>query len=150
MPYIINELTNAIKPEKNKTCIFEGNHTYYYKNSPFEIVDRACCYNGSSLVGRQKGTSYLLGSHYKPPIIISEKEKLILIPTHSVRNVACAWVMLNNIVSYKPLTANSVQVEFKNGKKVNLNINYSKFDKQVLRATRLESIINGRNNKKHL
>lgn len=149
MPYIINELTNAIIADKNKTRILEGKHNYYLKESTPNVVDKACCYNGANLEGRQKGTSYLLGSKYKPPIIVNETLNLILIPTHSIRNKACSWVMLNNIINYKAVD-NMVIVEFKNGEKISLNITYSKFDKQVMRATRLESILRGRNSKKHL
>lgn len=37
-----------------------------------------------------------------------------------------------------------IVVEFKNGSRVVLNISYGKLDNQVMRATRLESVLRGR------
>ena len=44
----------------------------------------------------------------------------------------------------------NVTIIFKNGQKLNLNVCYANFDKQVLRATRLESSLRGRKHKKYL
>ena len=146
MPYIINEKTLALIPYKNNTKILEHNNSFLLNENSSKIVAANCFYYGSSLEGRQKGSSYLIGTNYKPPIIINDKLNIILIPTHSIRNKECIWVNLNNILNYYQTTNNKVMIEFKNHKKVSFSI----FDKQVLRATRLESVLRGRNNKKYL
>lgn len=146
MSYKINKKTLAILPDKNRVKVYEGNHNFNYKETVLELIDRNCCSNGSNLFGRQKGASYLLGSSYKPPIIINEINSLILVPTHSIRNKDCSWVMLHNLLNYKEINNNKTLVEFKNGKKLILNCSFNKFDRQIIRATRLESILRGRNN----
>lgn len=150
MSYIITEATLALIPKNNRTRVFELEHTLVLNEETPDVVDRNCCINGSTLAGRQRGSAYLIGSNYKPPIVIDELKKLILIPTHSVRNTKCSWLMLNNILNYTRTENNTVNVEFINHKKITINISFSKFDKQVLRATRLESSLRGRNSKKYL
>lgn len=150
MPYIIKENTLALVPTNQKTKVIESETSLLLEEEPSEIVANNCYLNGSTLEGRQKGSSYLIGTYYKPPIIINDKENLIFIPTHSVRNKDCIWISLNNILNYYQTENSSVILEFKNHKKITLNISYSKFDKQVLRATRLESALRGRNNQKYL
>lgn len=128
----------------------ENENIYFIRHLPIEIVNQNCCYYGSTLDGRQRGTSFILGSSHKPPIIMDDVLNLILIPTHSSRNKSCTWIVLNNILNYRPVVNNKTLIEFKNGRKLIINCTYTIFDKQVMRATRLESIIRGRNNKKHL
>lgn len=150
MQYLINEQTLCLLPYKGNTQVIEMKHRFTIKRSPSSIVDICCCHYGSNLEGRQKGSSYLLGTSYKTPIIIDETKKIILIPTHSIRNNSCSWFLLNNILNYYEIEKNQTEIVFINGKKITISYSYSKFDKQVIRATRLESILNGRNNKKHL
>lgn len=151
MPYIIKENTLALIPQAEKTKVIEKTTSIILEGEqPSQIVSDNCFLYGSSLEGRQKGSSYLIGTSYKPPIIINDKTNLILIPTHSVRNKDCIWVTLKNILNYYQTEDGSVILEFTNHKKIVLNISYTKFDKQVLRATRLESTLRGRNKQKHL
>ena len=150
MPYIITKKTYALIPVGTKTRVIEDSKVYLVNEEISTLVARNCFHYGSSLMGRQKGSSYLLKTTYKPPIIMNEKELLILIPTHSIRNKKCCWITLNSILSYYPAPYNLVFLEFKNNNKMKLPISYSIFDRQVLKATRLESILRGRNNQKYL
>jgi len=92
----------------------------------------------------------LLFSSYKPPIIINDSLNIILIPTHSIRNKDCHWINLITMLHYSPTNDNKVLIEFINNHKLIINISYNIFDKQVLRATRLESTIKGRIYQKYL
>jgi len=150
MPYIITEEIYALIPIGKKTKIIEKDRITIINETPAEVVSINCIINGSTLEGRQKGSSFLIGTNYKPPIIINDRKNIILIPTHSIRNSECIWVNLNSILSYDKNNDNTTILEFKNKKKLNLKVSYSIFDKQVLRATRLESSLRGRNNQKYL
>ena len=150
MPYLIKENTYALIPNERKTKVIEKESSILINETPVEVVSKNCIINGSSLEGRQRGSSYLIGTNHKPPIIVNDFKNIILIPTHSIRNKDCIWVNLNKILNYYPTDNNKIILEFKNNKKIVLNISFSKFDKQVLRATRLESVLRGRNNKKYL
>lgn len=150
MSYIISSATLAIIPHGKKTKIIEEKHNIISNEITAEIVERNCYLNGSTLEGRIKGSSYLLGSNYKPPIIINDSLNIILIPTHSIRNQNCNWINLINMLHYSPTKDNKVLIEFINNKKIIIDVSYNIFDKQVLRATRLESALKGRNYQKYL
>lgn len=149
MSYIITDKTLAIIPFEGKAQILEINDTKVIKDNVINIISYNCRLNGSTLEGRQKACSYLIGIFYKPPIILDEIKNIILIPTHSSKNKDCAWIILNNIIKYYALD-NKAQIVFKNHKTYKLNVSYNQFDRQVMRATRLESFLRGRNNQKYL
>ncbi len=149
MPYRITLKTNALLVNQKGTRIIEENRIFMTSEPLINIISDNCFNYGSSFEGRQKGSTYLLGTSYKPPIILNEVDDLILIPTHSVRNKSCAWIILNNILNYSP-NGKKTTIEFKNNNKIDVNVSYNVFDKQVLKATRLESILRGRNNQKYL
>ncbi len=149
LTYIINEKTLAIMREKKESRIIEDHNCFLVPEDPVDIINMNCQLNGSSLEGCQNGSSYLIGTSYKPPIVINNVKNLILIPTHSHRNKKCCWIILHNLANYYPYDS-EVIVEFQNQLKMLVNISYTIFDKQVLRAIRLESTIRKRNNKKHL
>lgn len=150
MSYIISNETLAIIPQGKKTKIIEGKHTKISNEITADIIEKNCYYNGSTLDGRIKGSSYLLGSNYKPPIVINDSLNIILVPTHSIRNSNCNWINLTTILHYTPISKNKVQIEFRNNRKIVVEVSYNIFDKQVLRATRLESALKGRNYQKYL
>jgi len=150
MPYIIRENTFALIPNGKKTKIIEQERNQLINEGTPEIVSKNCYRNGSTLEGRQKGSSFLIGTRCKPPIVLNEMASIILIPTHSNRNEKCNWISLTSILHYYPTTSNKVLIEFINHKKMIINVSYSIFDKQVLRATRLESALKGRNYQKNL
>ncbi len=150
MPYIITEKTNILIPKKSMTEVIETEKTFIIEEETLDVIMHNCFLNGSSLEGRQHGSAYLLGSSYKPPIILSELDNLIFVPTHSMRNLKCCWINLANILKYYPSSPEKVIIEFKDFQKIELNISYYILDKQILRATRLESTLRGRNLKKQL
>lgn len=144
MSYIISKATLAIIPHGKKTKIIEEKHIRVIDEITAAVIERNCYLNGSTLDGRIKGSSYLLGTNYKPPIIINDSLNIILIPTHSIRNSKCNWVNLTTILHYTPTNDNKVLIEFVNNHKIIVDVSYNIFDKQVLRATRLESALKGR------
>ena len=150
MPYIINEKTFALINKAKETKILEEKGEIIAAEAVNKILEYNCNINGSTFEGRRKASSYLIGASYKPPIIIDEVKEIILIPTHSNKNPNCSWISLQNIQKYNINPQHHVTIIFKNGQKLNLNISYANFDKQVLRATRLESSLRGRKRKKHL
>ena len=150
MPYIINEKTLALLPDGKNTKILEYAREKIIEETTSKIIEYNCNLNGSTFDGRRKGSSYLIGASYKPPIIIDEVKRIILIPTHSSKNPNCSWLLLENILKYNLNNQKAVRVIFKNQQKIDLKICYTNFDKQVLRAMRLESALRGRKHTKNL
>ncbi len=146
--YEINSSTLALIALKNKTEVFEENDHFFVDKLANEIMEDSCAYFGSSLAGRQKGTEKLIGISYKAPVIVEESSEMIFFPTKSPRQESCSWIALSKINQYSRI-GDKMLIEFKNGSRVVLSMSYGILDNQVLRATRLESVLRGRKNDKN-
>ena len=144
--YEINVNTQAIIPiNENKSKIIEENRTLIVNETPMKIIERSCRYFGSSYQGRFLGTKNLIGVSHKAPIIIEETREIIFFPTNSPRQSSCVWISLKHLENYKKTDQNSI-IKFYSGNLLTLDISYGMLDNQVLRATRLESVLRFRKN----
>ncbi len=141
--YEINSNTVALYAMGNKTRVYEEDKNFIVNKSANQIMEESCKYFGSSLAGRKKGTENLIGVSYKAPIIVEESSNIIFFPTSSPRLADCSWLRLSYIDRYY-YENNHLIVEFKNKDKIVLDTSYGIVDNQVLRSTRLESVLNGR------
>lgn len=146
--YEINTDTLALIALKDKTEVFEENDHFFVDKIANEIMEDSCAYFGSSLEGRQKGTASLIGINYKVPVIVEESKEMIFFPTLSPRKDNCSWISLQKINQYYRI-GDKMIIEFKNGSRVVLNVSFGVIDNQVLRATRLESVLRSRKNDKN-
>ncbi len=142
--YEISEQTLAIVPIDNyRSKVVEKDNTLIVNKTPMEIIESSCQFFGSSYSGRHMGTKKLIGVSHKSPIIVEESKEIIFFPTNSPRLYDCCWVALKNIDEYKKIE-NSSLVVFNTGYLLELNISFGSLDNQVLRATRLESVLRTR------
>lgn len=147
--YEINTDTLALINENDKTKVYESNNSFYVYKNANKIMEESCQYFGSSFLTTSQGTFNLIGVSHKCPIIVEETKEIIFFPTTSPRLKTCCWISLNNILRYYRLK-DKVIIEFKNKEKIELPLSYGSIDNQVLRATRLESVLRGRKNAKKL
>lgn len=139
--YEITKNTLAIIPiDSKRSEVIEDDDVFIINKNSTKIIDDSCKFFGSSLDGRHEGTKNLIGVTYKAPIIIEETSELIFFPTNSPRIANCTWVSLNNLENYKK-NNNQTQLYFKNGKIIDIDVSYNSLENQVLRSTRLESIL---------
>lgn len=139
--YEINKETLAIIPvTARKTKIVEKNTDFIINVPSMKIIDDSCKFFGSSYEGRFFGTKNLTGITHKAPIIIEESRKLIFFPTKSPRLTTCSWLSLNNISEYEG-DNEGCYINFSCGKRIKVNVSYNIIDNQILRATRLESVL---------
>ncbi len=144
--YEINNGTLAIIPiNENTSKVIEFEEEYIINKPCFEIINDSCNYYGSTYQGRYEGTKNMLGMSYKLPIIIEESKNIIFFPTTSPRLINCSWVSLNNLKTYLR-NNNSSDIIFKNDSIVNFDISIFSLESQILRASRLESILRSRKN----
>jgi len=144
--YEINKNTLAIVPfNKNKTIVYENHDCFIVEEKASRMMDKSCRFFGSSIEGRQKGTTTLTGQTYKVPIVVCEEENIIFFPTSSPRLKDCAWISLNNINRYFDKKDNII-VEFTNKETIELPVSYNILNNQILRASRLDSTIRKRRN----
>ncbi len=142
--YEINEQTLALVPQGERhTRVYEVNNTFLVNKPITEVMEDSCQYFGSSLLGRQKGTTNLIGVSHKAPIIVEETKELIFFPTTSPRLTKCSWLSLRQINRYY-YRNKKMYVQFKNNTTIEVNVSYGVLDNQILRATRLESVLRNR------
>ena len=142
--YEINRNTMALVPiGDNQTKIIERDNIFIVHENIMNIIKNSCEYFGSSYLGRKEGTKNLTGITHKSPIIIEETNKLIYFPTESPRLNSCTWISFNSIKRYINNNGKSTII-FDNDKVLDLDISYGILDNQVLRSSKLESILRKR------
>ena len=142
--YEINKNTCAILNVDNEISkIIENEQEYLLPKRSFEVMEDSCAYYGSSYDGRLKGTKMMLGGNYKLPIIVEETNNIIFFPTNGTNNDKCSWISLNKVSKYEP-KGGYTNVTFDGGKSVILKMSCASFEMQLLRATRLQNLINKR------
>ena len=142
--YRINKSTLAVIPiENNKTKIYEIDDVIIIDRNSKKIIEDNCEYYGSSYEGRRKGTTELIGVTHKSPIMIEESNNLVFFPTCSPRLKECAWISLNNVDNYSKYDNNSI-IRFCNNLTLELKVSNKIINNQILKATRLESVLRKR------
>ena len=147
--YEISKDTLAVVPVGlNKSKVIEKDGDYIINKYPNKVMDDSCKYYGSSISGRQKGTTSLTGISYKTPIIVQEEGNIIFFPTSSPRLKNCVWLSLNNIDSYYyDFEKKACVIVFDNNSKLEIDMSYNVLNNQILKSQRLESIFNKRKTK---
>lgn len=142
--YEVNRETIAIIPvSETVSRVIEENETFLVNKSTTDIIDDSCKYFGSSYLGRHEGTKRLIGINYKSPIIVEETKEIIFFPTSSPRFNDCHWISLDKIVKHEKSVHGSV-ITFINGEKIEINISSLSLENQILRATKLNSVLRKR------
>ena len=146
--YEINEETLAIMPDDVwSSMVLEDDFKYEVNKTPLEILDYSCKHFGSSYPGRKDGSKDILNSSYKLPILVEDTRNIIFFPTSSPLDDSCTWISLGNIKDYRKVGKNKTEILFKNNKVMTVDVSYYSFNNQVMRASRLESIIRNRKEK---
>ena len=148
--YEVNVSTLAIIAVNDKLSrIIEKDKEFFINKSTISIIDESCRYYGSTYEGRCDGTKCLLNYSYKLPIMIEDSRNIIFFPTISPDETNCSWIALNKIFDINPVKDDKsyTEVIFDNGRKINVPISYKSMENQILRASRLESVIRNRKNK---
>lgn len=139
--YTINSKTLAIIPiDENKSKVYESNNVLIVAKNTHKLIEENCEHYGSSLSGRKKGTLDLIGVTHKSPIVIEDENNIIFFPTSSPRLKDCSWISLNNLETYAPYDKASI-IKFKNNLSLQIPVSNKIINNQVLRATRLESVL---------
>jgi competence protein ComK len=110
---------------------------------PLDLVNRSCNYFGSSFKGRKEGTRELMGITHKPPIIVDPVNEIFLFPTASPTNEVCAWLSHSHILRHYTL-GTMTYVEFRNQKRICIDISKGSFENQLYHTAQLRTIITSR------
>ncbi len=138
--YEINKNTIALVPKDKKTIVYEEDNSFVVDKTPLQIVEESCEYFGSSLEGRQVGTSKIIGFTHKVPIIVEESFDLIFFPTLSPKNEECSWLSYSHIFKPDKFKDKTI-IELKNGKKILVDVSSAIIDNQLYRCSRLKEAL---------
>lgn len=142
--YEISDKTLAVVGLRNGKCrVIEYNLDRLYNDSAYSIMEYGCNYFGSSYNGRVEGTKKIMGYSYKVPIIVEESNDLIFFPTTSPNLSNCIWFNLEAVIDIQEKFSVCI-VTLVNKKRVVVQISKTSLENQILRATRLKYLINGR------
>lgn len=142
--YEINDETIALIPCDKGTIVYEEEKRFFINSDTNEIIYNSCEYFGSTYEGRKVGTTRLTGMTHKLPIIVEESKRIIFFPTSSPRLNRCAWLSLKHIKNIEKYDK-QVKVVFKNFQEIILDTSFCCLNNQLLRASRLESVLINRN-----
>lgn len=142
--YEVNQNTLAvIGIDKNNSKIIESDKEYLLEDSAYEVMDYSCQYFGSSYSGRVNGSKKMLGANYKLPVIVEESSELIFFPIASPDSPKCIWIALKWYEDVY-IDGNRTVILLKNGKKIESFVSKSSIENQLMRASRLNLILNDR------
>lgn len=140
--YIINTDTLALVPiTKKKTKVYENNGVYVINKNARRIIEDNCIFFGSSYEGRKRSATTCLGIKQKSPILIEESNDLIFFPTASPRVHECAWIAVNHVENFECCDECESKINFENNSTLRVKASPTTIENQILRATRLESIV---------
>jgi competence protein ComK len=143
--YKINAKTLAIIPvNKHRSKVYEHDNVIFIEKNANKIIEENCEYYGSSYEGRKQGTMKLIGVTHKAPILVEEQNNIVFFPTCSPRLTECGWISVNNIEGYCKYDDSCI-VRFHNNFTLELHVSVKSINNQVLRATRLGSLVSKRN-----
>lgn len=146
--YEVNDETMAILGvDNNNSKVYENNKEYKIASSSYEVMDYSCQYFGSSYSGRVDGSKRILGANYKLPIIVEESSEMIFFPITSPEKSDCIWIALKWYKNVEQV-GNTTYIILKNGKKIKTIMSKKSIENQVMRASRLNLILNERKSTK--
>lgn len=140
--YTITSRTIAILPHFHpflQTQVLEWEGDYYVKEKPQYVINKSCLYYGASFVGRREAIVYRTNYKQKTPILLSESQELIIIPTHSPEHIDCVWLMFHQI--HKVASSNTgSSITFHNGMELPFPVSAEVIHQQIQKASVIHSL----------
>lgn len=125
LTYEINEDTIAIEPanqNEHGAIVFETEEQYFVKQTPLDIIKKACIKYGSTYEGRKESVMKKLGFHGKVPIPISILSDIYAFPTHSPDESVCTWIIKKHLEFVQPIESSNENeqslIVFKGGREL--------------------------------
>jgi len=138
----LNGNTLYIKTRDKDIYIKNKDESYLKKNIRIKnFLNEVCIYYGSTLKGRVKASREILNNSYKLPIIVSEKNKIILFPIKTESNEY--WINFNYVNGVRRVNKD-IEIEFVTGDNLKINTSISFINHQLLKSSRLWFIFSTR------
>lgn len=127
----------------NKTMIIMDDHTQCeYNYSCKKILENLSMKYGSTLRGRIEYCSSALKIYKKIPLIISERNEIIIFPLYGYRNKEAMWISFSAVKKVYNEENLTTKIIFKNNDRIHVNMNYRSINGQMKRCKRLIKLLN--------
>ena len=139
--YIIKKDTMAILPWYTKNAdpysyVLERFEVKNIAQKPRTITERSCEYYGSDFSGRVKAAAKILKGKRMLPMLISESNKICMVPLGSPTKPECIWLSLQHVVATIAKGAQTIVI-FSNNQKLELDIEKDLLEAKLNKAARL-------------
>jgi competence protein ComK len=139
--HIIMENTMAIIPWYTKNAELHSTvlEQYQVKNiaqKPLTIVERSCDYYASDLSGRLKAAATILKGKRMLPVVISETNRICMVPLCSPYRPECIWLSFRHVVDIIPNGAKSIVI-FSNYQRLEVDMTRDLLETKMDKAARL-------------
>lgn len=137
LPYII-----AIY-QKDGYCIvmdhYMVEHKFVYRYM-LVFLNRLCYQYGCSLKERQRFVGTLLHIRQKIPVLINDRDTMLIFPTMSIHNMNCVWLVYHQIIKIKKYQYGCM-VYFRGGAKLFFNMDIRSIKRQMIRCEKIVQFI---------
>ncbi|MBZ5753677.1 MULTISPECIES: competence protein ComK [Metabacillus] len=139
--YIIKEDTMAILPwytndAELRSHVLERFQIKNVAQKPLTIVKGSCHYYASDLSGRLKAASTILKGKRMLPVLISESNRICMVPLGSPSKPECIWLSFRHVVDIIPNGTQSIVI-FSNNQRLELDITRDLLEAKLDKAARL-------------
>lgn len=132
--------------EKRQSILWMDKGYELYSGLPKAFLNELCLHSGSTYEGRIQSFRYMTHTRQKTPVMISEITGSIYFPTLSPESADCVWMHYNDILEIRQRSLNCTVVLFKNGNKIDMDLNCRIIRNQMKRcAAYLNSLDQGEN-----
>ncbi len=138
--YDINPSTLSLLPAPNieyDTVVYEPDRIFHVKQTPLQIIKKACLENGASYEGRRASVIHLTASKQKVPIPVSICKHIYVFPNASPSQFLCRWIFYHHVSSIKSKSQNGNDqsiITFKNGQQLPMQESLNLLEKQMYRT----------------
>lgn len=143
--YLVSNKTIAVIKNKKKTIIINVDKVVVINKSIKNILEFNCNYYGSSLDGRIKCAKDILNIKYKIPIVIDDKNNIVLVSLNSPRNSSNVYLVTNKILNYE-IVNNYLRVFCLNNINFRVKLSKNVFEKLLLNSIKIINTLNWRKN----
>lgn len=143
--YLVNNKTIALVKINKKTLIIDVNKVEVLNKSINKIINDSCNYYGSSLKGRKISAQNILNLKYKVPIVIDDKNNIIIIQLNSPRNRVSLYLVTNKVINYE-FNQNKLKILCSHNIIFNVKISKNTFEKLLINSLQLNNVLNWRKN----
>lgn len=149
--YLIDEHTLALKSVFNGeyfSKIITTHGIYLSKQTPKDLLNKACLRYGSTKKGRIQAATLLLEFSQKPPFIIGPNE-IGVYPTESHKNLECIWIFNHRCTITEVAKKKSI-LTFMDGTSIQVPVSKHTITNQQQRLHTLMNIIRFMHREKEL